>query len=504
MAESVNLNRQQNHLLIWALLLGLLFNYLFSGKQVGLSCPVFTIVFYLFFFINMKGIVQWRERAASCLLLIPVLALAITYALFSPNFFWLINFLVLPALIVVHTNLCYEGTAGKWDTAGALIGSFFYRVGLTLAGFFVPFSVIKRSLRQRGEKERYSVLKKVLVGVIISLPFMLLVIYLLASADQIFAYYLKQIAYINIDIGLGDVLLVLAVAFLSFGYILGFWNQKERADRLQENQPEEEARHPDNPAGAVNVTTDVVKKWDPVTVLTFLTLLNIVYIAFAVIQFSYLFGVSSLALPEGFTYAEYARRGFFELTVISILNVSIVLIVIGAACKKNRLALGAIQGLLMLMVISTAVMLISAHLRLSLYEQVFGFTFLRVLAHVFMAYIIALLVILLVKIIRYYTRLNQAFLLISLIFYLAVNYANFDSFIARKNIDRYFDSGKLDQGYLLSLSNNAAPQMIRLLEVDDQEITAGVRAALDWRKKELPQQWQSFNYADHLLRKLAD
>ncbi|MEW5785061.1 MAG: DUF4173 domain-containing protein [Bacillota bacterium] len=502
MPESESMLKKQNILLVWALFIGLLFNYLFSGKPTGVSFPIFTVAFYLFFILNMKGLLQRRERAAGWLLLIPVLALSATYAIYAPNFFWIINFLLLPALIVFHTEIIFAGGASNLFSIGRLISSFANRFGFTLAGFFISFSVVGRSLRQKGDKERFSVLKKILVGIIIAVPFLLLVIYLLSSADQVFAYYFKQIAYIQINVSLGDVLLVILIAFLSFGFVFSFWKQKEREEQLKAKMQAVEANAPQNQAG--NAPVPEIKKWDPITVLTFLLLLNAVYAVFAAIQFSYLFGVSGLALPAGYTYAEYARRGFFELIVVSVLNFGMLLIVIGAVCKKNRVALGVIQGLLVLMAISTAVILTSAHLRLSLYEQAYGFTFLRVIAHVFMAYIAGLLIISLVKIFRYTIKLNQVFFIVSAVFYLAINYANIDGFIARKNIDRYLALGKLDQAYLLSLSNNAAPQLARLLDDEDRIIAGAIRADLNWRRAALPDHWQSFNLADYRLSKIRE
>ncbi len=52
-----------------------------------------------------------------------------------------------------------------------------------------------------------------------------------------------------------------------------------------------------------------------ITVNTVLTVLNIVYLLFCIIQFVYLFLFTNLGLNEIFDYATYARRGFFPINV---------------------------------------------------------------------------------------------------------------------------------------------------------------------------------------------
>ena len=64
---------------------------------------------------------------------------------------------------------------------------------------------------------------------------------------------------------------------------------------------------------------------DGIITLTVLLLFNIVYILFIAVQFKYFF---SGTLEDGFTYAEYARRGFFELLFVTLINLSITIAVI--------------------------------------------------------------------------------------------------------------------------------------------------------------------------------
>ncbi len=61
------------------------------------------------------------------------------------------------------------------------------------------------------------------------------------------------------------------------------------------------------------------------TVLTALFVLCAVYLLFISMQAKYLFGAFWGALPEGFSYSEYARQGFFELCRVAAINIVILL-----------------------------------------------------------------------------------------------------------------------------------------------------------------------------------
>ena len=65
--------------------------------------------------------------------------------------------------------------------------------------------------------------------------------------------------------------------------------------------------------------------------------MDLIYILFCVIQFSYLFGGTGNNLAPGYTFAEYARKGFFELIVVTIINLSILVGSINFVKKENKL-----------------------------------------------------------------------------------------------------------------------------------------------------------------------
>ena len=137
--------------------------------------------------------------------------------------------------------------------------------------------------------------------------------------------------------------------------------------------------------------------WDTTIVVTVLVMVNAVYILFCGIQFTYLFGGEEVirSIPN-YTYAEYARRGFSELIVVTVINLSILLK--GLRVTKNDGKLDRLVLVLRcLLVLCTVIMLYSAHLRLKLYEEAYGYTYARIFAHTFIALLFVLFMLTLYK-----------------------------------------------------------------------------------------------------------
>ena len=214
------------------------------------------------------------------------------------------------------------------------------------------------------------------------------------------------------------------------------------------------------------------------------------------IQFTYLFGgeANIRSIPD-YTYAEYARRGFFELIIVTVINLSILLI--GLHFTKNDGKLDRlVHGLRCLLVLCTAIMLYSAHLRLNLYEEAYGYTYARIFAHTFIGLLCVLFMLTLYKLWRKELPLVKAFAIAALLTYTVLNYVNVDAIIARKNIDRYLKTDKIDLAYLQELSYDAIPELTRLRVTGDEDMTAkNLSAFLRDKGAELRSEspWQSYN-----------
>ena len=114
-----------------------------------------------------------------------------------------------------------------------------------------------------------------------------------------------------------------------------------------------------------------MRHFEPMIANTILVLISIVYAAFSFIQIFSLF-LGKMRLPDGYTYARYAREGFFQLLFVCMINVGLVLLFMGLFRENHfkKILLTVICG-------CTYIMIASSAFRMCLYIQHYNLTFLR-------------------------------------------------------------------------------------------------------------------------------
>ena len=466
---------------ILALVAGIIFDYLFFGKAIGVSYPLFTVVFYCVFWVASRKRVSF-QLDFGWFLFIPILLLSAAFALHSNPVLLARNFVLIPLLLFLQTTLLVYGY--EWSSVrcvsrftGRLIGQFFVDAPKVLLELISLAKVMGRIA-----PEKRKTLKNIFIGLIISVPLLVTVIALLAEADTVFLKFLtdilKSLEFIDSIPLVEHVVVIGIITGLLFGYLAVVL--KAEVERV--SVPIERR------TGAGDATI----------VVTVLVMVNAVYVLFCAIQFTYLFGGEEVirSIPD-YTYAEYARQGFSELIVVTVINLSILLI--GLRFTKNDGKLNHLVLVLRcLLVLCTVIILYSAHLRLTLYEEAYGYTYARIFAHTFIGFLFVLFMLTLYKFWRRELPLVKAFAIAALLVYTTLNYVNIDAMIARKNIDRYFTTGKIDLDYLQELSYDAIPELTRLSTTNDGDV-AGKKMAVFLREKqeELRSEspWQSYNFS---------
>jgi hypothetical protein len=489
--HSFSLRSKSCVLLLSTVLLGIFVDVLFYDKALGVSYPIFVTAFYALFFWNLRNRIQVRF-SFGWLLLIPIFMLAFTYLFFSNMIFYVLNFIAVPFLIVVQTLLVTDRATWKWHSARFIIDllySFFYR---PFAYVMLPFVMILKFLHAKTGINKDNVLLKVFFGILITIPLLVLIISLLASADEVFGHLVGQIPSFFTSINLGQAiahfLLAAIVAVVLFSYIWSLMRPKPEAGLLKE-------------WSGMTAPNDRI---DPVIATTLLSIINAIYVLFTFIQFSYLFGGLTFALPAHFTYAGYARRGFFELIVVTLINFSILLTLICLTKKSGRFIGRSVRILESLLVVCTLVMLLSAFFRMALYEQMYGYTYLRLLTHAFMIFLFTLFVLTFWRIWKEKVSLSKYYLMTAIAAYVVINYANIDALITKYNIERYQETGKIDIAYLSTLSDDAVAGSIGLLHAKEPSVAGRMENMLYFRNQELSRThpWQSFNLSQYRAKQL--
>jgi FtsH-binding integral membrane protein len=243
---------------------------------------------------------------------------------------------------------------------------------------------------------------------------------------------------------------------------------------------------------------------------------NLLFAAFVAVQARYFFGGQANIQAAGFTYAEYARRGFGELVAVAVISLLLILGLSTVAKRETRSQRRLFNGLVAGLVALVLVILVSAFQRLLLYEGAYGFTRLRTYTHVFIPWLGLLLgATALLELVRRPRNFALAVLLVTIGFGASLTLLNVDAFVARENITRATQGQELDLGYLAQLSDDAVPTLVS--QFHNQSLPAAVRermgAALACREAQAVDtpaegHWQSYNISratgQHLLAELQD
>lgn len=221
------------------------------------------------------------------------------------------------------------------------------------------------------------------------------------------------------------------------------------------------------------------RRVEPAGVNAFLGVLGFFYLLYLFSQLAYFFSAFSGVLPQNYTTAEYARRGFFEMAAICTINLAVVCVSILLTGSGDKRIVPPTTRLFDLFIILFSALLIGTALsKMFLYIRSFGLTRLRVGTSVFMVMLFILLATLAVRLFLPRFPYMKASLLLGGAVLAAVLYADVDAVTARYNVWAY-RSGlhtEIDVETLGYLSDAAVPEMVKLL--DDYDPQVAQRAAV--------------------------
>ncbi|MGX2994113.1 DUF4153 domain-containing protein [Streptomyces sp. JNUCC 64] len=196
-----------------------------------------------------------------------------------------------------------------------------------------------------------------------------------------------------------------------------------------------------------------------------LVVLNALFVAFNAVQLAVLFGGHDGALEAtGLTYAEYARQGFWQLLLVTLL----VLVVIVAALRwaprggpRDRPLVRAVLGTLCAL---TLVVVASAVRRMDLYVEAYGLTRLRISVVAVELWLGAVLLLIMAAGVWGARWLPRAVTASAALGVLVFGTVSPDALIADRAVERHRQSGHLDLDYVRELSADAVPALDRLPE----------------------------------------
>ena len=435
------------------LVCGFLFWNLIHPFSLGAGVSIFSLIICAttFFYMYKSGMKQ-NFRSLVCLAL--VFLSAVQFSIFDLMIIKGLDFLFL-MMVYVYWVCLTTGRPIEKKLSIYIIGDAILQfIILPFSNFICCACGVKNSVH--NHKSGKNILS-LLIGIVVFLPILIGVIHLLISADMAFEHFAGKIyALIRPEQFFGyawQFLLGIPVASYLYGLVYG--NVKERyTDELERESMDQLA---------------VSVRFAPrLTIYSALTAFNTVYFVFFAVQAVYFFSAFQGTLPETFTYAEYARRGFFELCTVAGINLAI-LTATYTVIKRDRAEEPRTLRIQVACVSAfTMLLIITAFSKMVMYIQSYGLTQLRVFTSWFMLLLFLIFSVVLVRQIKKFNA-SRVIIIGFIVLFMALAHMNVDGMIAKYNIQRYKadQSVAFDISAMADLSDAAVPYLYDLyLELD--------------------------------------
>lgn len=412
-----------------------------------------------------SGCIAWRESAT----------------LFALNLLAVMTALAIAAFRTTHGRLWISGIA-EYIWAGIVAGT-----TAMIGPLFVVLRDIEWNRLPRGKWT--PVLSSVARGAAIAIPVLLVFGGLLMAADAVFENMVGNL----FDFDLGDI--------VSHVFLFGFWMWLSTAFLSQtvtgDDGTFKQFQRPSF-ARIGMIESGIV-----------LGTLNLLFLAFVAVQFRYFFGGAEYLIQEtvGLTYAEYARRGFFELVTVAALLLPLLLGThwLMGGTDQSKASRRLFTGLATFSVLMIFVMIVSGIMRMATYTQVFGLTELRVYTTAFMGWLAVVFGWFTLTVLRS-KRANFAFgaMVTGFLAIFILNVINPDALIATTNIARggapeaiegSLPRARFDDRYVTTLSADSVPTLVAALSTLPVESRCAIAEELlyQWTPP-TESDWRSWNY----------
>lgn len=475
-----------------AIVFGALFNYLFFAKYPGVSFFVFVVLllaallsFFYFYKIEFNKSAWW--------LALPILFFSGMVGVRDSMVLLVFNVLVTLGLLLVFV----AHATGKSPKNYLFVDFLKTAIVLPLRLLGKTFSVLGRLLTINKNLKHNQKTGQILKGLVITIPIFLFFLALLASSDLVFGKLVSNVFSINISArGIAQLWWWFFAAFVC----LGSWAFVLESSTTQFIGPpmQQERKY----------------KFGKIEAGILFGAISFLFLAFVIVQIKYLFAGQNAISQFGFTYAEYAHKGFAELIFVALLTFVLIFATEKYLEKQNGSHAAWFKIFSGVLIFLVLVIMASAFLRLTTYEQAYGYTVPRILVQSFIVWLAAVFVWLCYKIVKSTPEHSFAFGVFVLViaFFVFFNLLNPDAFVAKKNIDQFAKQGTLDTHYFELLSSDAMPEIAKLVNFQGYQNKYGVSLAyvgetmLQNKKYQLKDSpWQSFNFSrNHVLKLTAN
>jgi hypothetical protein len=356
-----------------------------------------------------------------------------------------------------------------------------YLQGMLNAGLSVvlaPVILLGRELSadRPSEPQTTKVLRGASLGLLLALPIVLVFGALLVSADPLFERLVRRLFDWDFETLMSHGFVIGVLTWLSAGFLRALI----RADT---DDPEIALPRAKFSLGILEVAIPLVA-------------VTLLFLVFVTLQARWLFGGEEvIRATVGLTYAEYARRGFFELITVAALVIPLLMVSDWAIGDRAPLTMRRFRALAATQLMLVAAILASAVARLWLYQDAYGLTETRLYAAAFMTWIALTLGWFGLSVLRgHRERFVAGAAVAGFLVVASLNVLNPDRTIVRTNVARALSDKELDVSYVTSLSADAAPHLLAALpSLSDHDRCAVARHLVDAAAERRHASWRTWN-----------
>lgn len=335
----------------------------------------------------------------------------------------------------------------------------------TMVSPFSNISDVSYSLNKSVSKNK-SILY-VIIGLAVSVPVLLVIIPLLVSSDAAFQGLISTIAK-NIGIYIADAFL--SILFIPYVFSYAFSkknNLKTGSETFAKNKK------------SIRFSPSIVST-------TFLCVISITYLVYLFSQLAYFFSAFSGILPEGYEYTAsvYARRGFFEMFAICVINIAIISIIniVTKRGSENKVS-KPLKAAEFFISMFSIVLLTTAMSKMKLNIEIFGLSKYRLLVSMFMVMLLVIILFFVIHIFCPKVKYMQPIIIFCSALFIICAFADMDCVVAKYNVNAYSNNKieSIDVNYLDNLSDSAVPYIIELANDKNDEVAQEARNCILYR-----------------------
>ena len=301
-----------------------------------------------------------------------------------------------------------------------------------------------------GKGNRAKPMGKVIIGIALALPVLLVVIPLLISSDEAFS---GLVTMLTENFAFGVIKFAIGIALSSFVIAYAFSLKLEKS---------------------VERVKSGFKGIDNVILVSFLTVISVCYVVYLFSQLAYFFSAFSGFLPNDyvFSFSEYARRGFFEMAIIAGINLVIILTATMFGKKEKSKSVGCLTKIICTFIsVFTLIIIATAISKMVLYIRELGMTELRITTSAFMVFLSVVFISVILKLYIGKIQVVKTAIITAGIILSLLGIFNVKAVVANYNYNAYV-SGQMktiDTEAMYDLGDEGVPYLVKLALNGDVE-----------------------------------